>query len=132
LAELLTMPAPLNVRVTFRLIGDVPLTVKAYAGALALNVKAPSVVLVEGLKLVTEDEPKKAVPVGTVAGVQFDAVLKSPEPGLAFQFASCACATEVRTVVANSAARPRRTGLAAHHGGAIEDLSRPLKSSPAG
>jgi hypothetical protein len=34
--------------------------------------------------------PKNAVPVGTVAGVQLPAVLKSPEPGVVDQVASWA------------------------------------------
>src|SRR5262249_10328622 len=38
------------------------------------------------------DAPKNAVPVGTVGGVQLAAVLKSPEFGVAFHVASCACA----------------------------------------
>src|SRR5215471_11639087 len=46
------------------------------------------------------DAPKNAVPVGTVGGVQLAAVLKSPELGVAFHVASCACAD----VAANNAA----------------------------
>src|SRR5215472_14462175 len=38
------------------------------------------------------DAPKNAVPVGTVGCVQLAAVLKSPEFGVAFHVASCACA----------------------------------------
>ena len=61
------------------------------------------------------DVPKKAVPVGTVAGVQLAPVLKSPEPGLASQVASCAwdgVAGRIQTNASaddvNTAARRRR------------------------
>jgi hypothetical protein len=47
------------------------------------------------------DAPKKAAPVGTVAGRQFAAVLKSPEAGLVSQVVSCAAAGGA---AANSAA----------------------------
>ncbi len=36
------------------------------------------------------EEPNVALPVGTIAGAQLAAVLKSPDPGLATQIASCA------------------------------------------
>jgi hypothetical protein len=38
-------------------------------------------------RAVVLEKPKLAVPVGTAAGLQFAAVLKSPEPGLASQVA---------------------------------------------
>lgn len=56
----------------------------------------------EKLMLVPVDTPKVAVPKplalpGTVAGFQFAAVLKSPEPGLASQVALCADACALKT-----------------------------------
>ena len=41
-------------------------------------------------RAVVLERPKLAVAVGTVAGFQLAAVLKSPEPGLASQVAFCA------------------------------------------
>ncbi|OKO84728.1 hypothetical protein AC629_20685 [Bradyrhizobium sp. NAS80.1] len=59
----------------------------------------------ENDRLVVLDVPKKAVPVGTVAGLQLAAALKSAEPGLASQVASCACvAVGPRHTPASSAA----------------------------
>jgi hypothetical protein len=57
-----------------------------------LNCSVPIDVVVKGWNVieVVFDAPKNAVPVGTVAGVQLAAVLKSPELGLASQVASCA------------------------------------------
>jgi len=57
-----------------------------------LNCSVPIDVVVKGWNAieVVFDAPKNAVPVGTVAGVQLAAVLKSPELGLAFHVASCA------------------------------------------
>jgi hypothetical protein len=37
----------------------------------------------ENVSVVIDELPKMAMPLGTEAGSQFDAVLKSPEPGLA-------------------------------------------------
>jgi hypothetical protein len=89
------MPAPLKVSEKgFAMV-------KVYAGAPALNVNPPTVVTIVGAendRLVTFDAPKNAVPVGTVAGVQLPALLKSPEPevdsepGVDSQVAFCACA----------------------------------------
>src|SRR5262245_13584933 len=59
------MPAPLKVSEKEGLG-----TVKVYAGAPALNVNPPTVVLAENDRLVVVDAPKNAVPVGTVGGVQ--------------------------------------------------------------
>ena len=52
--------------------------------------------------------PKIETPVGTVVGVQFAAVLKSPEAGLASHVASCANAGAARQVPASSATIDRR------------------------
>jgi hypothetical protein len=82
-----------------------------------LNVQPPIVVVgLENVRLVVFDVPKKAVPVGTVAGVQLAAVSKSFVPGVASQVASCAraapgksAAAATSAVVASSAAiRPFR------------------------
>jgi len=66
------------------------------------------VVLAENDSAVVFEKPKKAVPVGTVAGVQLVAVLKSPEPGLVSHEAFCAAAGSVaaatKTVPASSRA----------------------------
>src|SRR5262245_43948751 len=80
------MPAPL--KVSEKGLG----TVKVYAGAMVLNANPPTVVLAENDRLVTFDPPKNAVPVGTVAGVQLAAVLKSELPGAVDQVASWPCA----------------------------------------
>jgi hypothetical protein len=62
----------------------------------------------ENVSDVTVDPPKLAMPVGTVAGVQFPAVLKSGEPGIAFQVASCAAAgAAISADDASSATRSR-------------------------
>jgi hypothetical protein len=53
-----------------------------------LSVKLPTVLKTLEVRLVMADTPKDAIPVGTVAGVQFDAVLKSLEPGFALHIAS--------------------------------------------
>ena len=80
-----------------------------------MKVKPPTrVVPAENDSAVVLDTPKKAVPVGTVAGVQLAAVLKSPEPGLSSQVASCARAghaAATSAVLASIAAamRCRRT-----------------------
>jgi len=42
------------------------------------------------VRAVMEDAPKNAVPVGTVAGVQLPAVLKSELPGVVDHVAFCA------------------------------------------
>ena len=67
----------------------------------------------ENVSAVVLDVPKNAVPVGTIAGFQLVAVLKSPDVGLGSQVASCALAvpganavTATSAVVASSA--PRR------------------------
>ena len=63
----------------------------------------------ENDRLVVLDVPKEAVPVGTVvAGLQLAAVLKSPEPGLASQVASCAraeTAIDISAEASNTIAR---------------------------
>ena len=67
-----------------------------------MKVQPPIVVAgAENDRLVVVDVPKKAVPVGTAAGVQLAAVLKSPLPGAASQVASCA-----RAAWGSSAANP--------------------------
>src|SRR5262245_17358070 len=48
------------------------------------------------------DGPKKAVPVGVVAGDQLLSVSKSPDPGLRSQVASCACASRTQAQAATS------------------------------
>ena len=81
-----------------------------------MNVQPPIVVLAENDRAVVLDVPKKAVPVGTVAGVQLVAVLKTFVAGAASQVAFCAratpgssAATATNAVVASSAAiRPFR------------------------
>ncbi len=56
-----------------------------------MNVNPPRLVLAfEKVSEVVLDVPKKAVAVGTVAGVQLADVLKSADPGAASQVASCA------------------------------------------
>ena len=50
-------------------------------------------VSVEKDRAVALEKPKVAVPIGTAAGFQFAAVLKTPEPGLTSQVASCARAS---------------------------------------
>jgi hypothetical protein len=52
-----------------------------------LNCKVSTNVPVEKVIEVVFEAPKEAVPDGTVAGVQFEAVLKSVEPGLRVQVA---------------------------------------------
>jgi len=59
-----------------------------------LNVNPPSVVVLETVRFVVEDVSKEAVPVGTEPALQLAPVLKSPEPGLPSQVASCAAAGE--------------------------------------
>ena len=54
-----------------------------------MNWRVPTEVLVENVMVVVFDPPNVAVPVGTAAGVQFAAVLKSPDPGLRSQVAFC-------------------------------------------
>ena len=56
----------------------------------------------ENVSVVIDELPKMAIPVGTEAGSQFDAVVKSLEPGLA-SHVSCANAGAARQVPANSA-----------------------------
>src|ERR1700729_4190788 len=77
------MPAPLNCQRTLEMVN-------AKFDAPAFNVKPPSAVPVADVRLVVADVLKNAVPVGTVAGFQLLEVLKSAEPGLASQVASCA------------------------------------------
>ena len=57
-----------------------------------MKVNPPRLFLAPGLNVraVMVDAPKNAVPVGTVAGVQLPAVLKSELPGVVDQVASCA------------------------------------------
>ncbi|GGI19907.1 hypothetical protein GCM10010987_06700 [Bradyrhizobium guangdongense] len=75
-----------------------------------MNVRPPIVVSPANDNAVVFDVLKNAVPVGTAAGVQLVAVLKSPEPGLVSHVASCACApvAERHTVVNNIVVRVRR------------------------
>ena len=47
-----------------------------------MNVQPPTVVSAENVSAVVLDVPKNAVPVGTVAGFQLVAVLKSPDAGV--------------------------------------------------
>src|SRR5258708_7056567 len=75
------------------------------------------VVLAENDMLFWFDVPKKAVPPGTVFGVQFPAVLKSPVP-LRFQVASAtgaaatgAAATGTAQISATPASSTRRTRI---------------------
>jgi hypothetical protein len=80
LPPLITIPAPLNVRVlSFE---------KVKSDAPGLKVKPPTVVLVENDRLVVLDIPNDAVPPGIWAGVQLVAVSKSLVPGLASHVAS--------------------------------------------
>ena len=67
------------------------------------------VVLASKERLVRLDVPKKAVPVGTVAGVQLVAALKLPEPGLDSQVAFCACAKTGAAINAEEASSAART-----------------------
>ena len=87
---------------------------KVYAAAPELNVQPPMVVFDENDRLVVLDVPKDAVPVGTVPVPQLAPVLKSPEPGLASQVASCAAAgsaaASVTSADASSAAAKTGTG----------------------
>ena len=59
-----------------------------------MNCNVPIDVVMKGWNVikVVFDAPKNAVPVGTVAGVQLLAVLKSELPGAVDQVASWACA----------------------------------------
>src|SRR5260221_2132763 len=70
------------------------------------------VVLAENDMLFWFDVPKNAVPPGTVFGVQFPAVLKSPVP-LRFQVASAtgAAATGTAQISATPASSTRRTRI---------------------
>ena len=52
-----------------------------------MNWRVPTEVLVENVMVVVFDAPNVAVPVGTAAGVQLAAVLKSPDPGVRSQVA---------------------------------------------
>ena len=67
------------------------------------------------------DAPKDAVPIGTVAGVQLAAVLKSPVPGVGSQVASCARAETAAAINAEEASSvARRLPQAASAGPADE------------
>jgi hypothetical protein len=55
-----------------------------------LNSISPIKVLEENVIDVVFEEPKLAVTVGTVCGVQLVLVFQSPEPGLTSQVAFCA------------------------------------------
>ena len=69
-----------------------------------MNVQPPTAVSAENVSAVVLDVPKNAVPVGTVAGFQLAAVLKSPDAGLSSQVASCALAAPgANAVTATSA-----------------------------
>src|ERR1044071_9362442 len=61
------------------------------------------VVAAEYVTAVVLDVPKKAVPIGTAAGVQLAAVLKSAEPGFSNQVASCADAGRTAEISADDA-----------------------------
>ena len=68
-----------------------------------MKVNPPTLVLkpLAALMLVTFEKPKKAVPVGTVAGFQLAAALNEVEPGLASQVASCAMEWPLKTRLAS-------------------------------
>jgi hypothetical protein len=110
LPPLITMPAPLKLT-TWKLAPWPMVNVKADAPG--LNVQPPKVVVAENDRLVMLDILKKAVPVGTAAAFQLAAVLKSPEPGVESQVASCAradpAATAHRADDASKTARIRQT-----------------------
>jgi hypothetical protein len=74
------------------------------------------VVVVENDRAVVLDAPKKAVPNGTVAGVQLVPVLKSPL-GVPFpiQVAFCAAAGAISAEEASSVASSARVGTRAIH-----------------
>ena len=84
--------------------------------------------------VLTFEAPKEAVPVGTAAGVQFEAVPKLFEPGLDCHVASCAAAGNaehpISAVVAikvlRSPAKPTRVPARMTHdalsGGAIDSI----------
>ena len=100
LPPLMTMPAPLKLKdlVVGEGVGRCP------------GVECPAADRGVGRErhVVWLDVSKKAVPVGTVAGLQLAAVLKSPEPGLASQVASCAraeTATDISAEASNTVAR---------------------------
>ena len=57
-----------------------------------MKVQPPMVTSVKSKIVLTFEAPKEAVPVGTVAGVQFEAAPKLFEPGLDAHVASCAAA----------------------------------------
>jgi hypothetical protein len=98
LPPLITIPAPLNVRVlSFE---------KVKSDAPGLKVKPPTVVLVENDRLVVLDIPNDAVPPGIWAGVQLVAVSKSLVPGLASHVASCARAELPESVAPTTAIAP--------------------------
>jgi hypothetical protein len=75
-------------------------------------------VAAEIVKLVVFDAPKEAVPVGTVAGVQFPPVLKSPVPGEVSQVAFWALAAWAENQM------PASNAAALQH--AREDLTGPV------
>jgi hypothetical protein len=68
-----------------------------------MNSQSATVVLAENAIAVLLDEPKLAIPVGTVPGLQLAAVLKLPEPGLASQVAFWAEAGSVAAAMATPA-----------------------------
>ncbi|MBM7482260.1 MULTISPECIES: hypothetical protein [Bradyrhizobium] len=68
-----------------------------------MKVQPPKLASAENETAVVLEVPKNAVPVGTTAGLQLAAVLKSPVPGLVDQVESAACAAAVPASVAAKA-----------------------------
>src|SRR5215217_9271709 len=83
-----------------------------------MNSQSATVVLAENEIAVLLDEPKLAIPVGTVPGLQLAAVLKLPESGLARQVAFWAEAGSVAAAIATPARYARIAVL------------RPISSGP--
>jgi hypothetical protein len=83
--EVSTMPAPVRVKKD-------EVRSKVYGGAPALNCNEPRRAPAATPRVAMFDAPKNAVPVGTLFVDQLVPVLKSFEPGVASQVASCATA----------------------------------------
>jgi hypothetical protein len=75
------------------------------------------------------DVPKKAVPVGTAAVDQLPAVVKSPEPGVALQVASCArAALGTNAATASSAVVARALAIRQFSRSRVHIAGRPSKT----